>query len=89
MIMLVGNKVDLENQRVVPSQTASKKANELSVMFIETSAKADYNIKQMFRRIGEALPEIDPVLRSSDSVREIILDEFCENDANTKNVCLC
>ena len=37
-----------------------KKAQELNVsLFIETSAKAGYNVKQLFRRIAAALPGVD------------------------------
>ncbi|KAK6033983.1 hypothetical protein COOONC_28513 [Cooperia oncophora] len=56
--MLVGNKTDLGDKRQVSSEEGQRKANELNVMFIETSAKAGYNVKQLFRRIAGALPGI-------------------------------
>ena len=37
------------------------KAKELSVMFMETSAKSGDNIKQLFRKIASALPGMDQV----------------------------
>ena len=35
------------------------KARELAVMFIETSAKAGFNIKALFRKIAAALPGME------------------------------
>ncbi|KAK0404283.1 hypothetical protein QR680_017381 [Steinernema hermaphroditum] len=56
IIMLVGNKTDLADKRQVSTDEGERKAKELNVMFIETSAKAGYNL---FRRIASALPGID------------------------------
>lgn len=45
--MLVGNKTDLGDKRQVSMEEGERKAKELNVMFIETSAKAGYNVKQV------------------------------------------
>lgn len=45
---LVGNKTDLADKRQVSTEDGERKAKELNVMFIETSAKAGYNVKQVF-----------------------------------------
>lgn len=47
IIMLVGNKTDLSDKRQVSTEEGDRKAKELNVMFIETSAKAGYNVKQV------------------------------------------
>lgn len=47
IIMLVGNKTDLSDKRQVSTDEGDRKAKELNVMFIETSAKAGYNVKQV------------------------------------------
>lgn len=47
IIMLVGNKTDLGDKRQVSMEEGERKAKELNVMFIETSAKAGYNVKQV------------------------------------------
>ncbi|CDQ58808.1 unnamed protein product [Oncorhynchus mykiss] len=47
IIMLVGNKTDLADKRQVAIEEGERKAKELNVMFIETSAKAGYNVKQL------------------------------------------
>ena len=48
IIMLVGNKTDLSDKRQVSTEEGERKAKELNVMFIETSAKAGYNVKQVY-----------------------------------------
>ncbi|XP_076436009.1 ras-related protein Rab6 isoform X2 [Babylonia areolata] len=59
IIMLVGNKTDLSDKRQVTTEEGERKAKELNVMFIETSAKAGYNVKQLFRRVAAALPGME------------------------------
>ncbi|BHF79498.1 Ras-related protein Rab-6A [Sparganum proliferum] len=49
IIMLVGNKTDLADKRKVSTEEGERMAKELNVMFIETSAKAGYNVKNFFR----------------------------------------
>jgi GTPase SAR1 family protein len=43
----VGNKTDLADRRQITTEEGEQKAKELNVMFIETSAKAGYNVKQV------------------------------------------
>ncbi|XP_032886524.1 ras-related protein Rab-41 isoform X1 [Amblyraja radiata] len=59
IIMLVGNKTDLADKRQVSMEEGERKAREVNVMYIETSAKAGYNVKQLFRRVAAALPGMD------------------------------
>ena len=59
IIMLVGNKTDLADKRQVSIEEGEAKAKELNVMFIETSAKSGYNVKQLFRRVASALPGME------------------------------
>ncbi|KAM6413494.1 ras-related protein Rab-41 isoform 4-T4 [Rhynochetos jubatus] len=47
IIMLVGNKTDLADKRQVSIEEGERKAQELNMMYIETSAKAGYNVKQV------------------------------------------
>ncbi|KAJ3341751.1 hypothetical protein HDU93_004135 [Gonapodya sp. JEL0774] len=56
IIVLVGNKTDLAEKRQVPTDEAERRARETGVLFIETSAKAGYNVKPLFRKIAQALP---------------------------------
>jgi Ras-related protein Rab-6A len=43
----------------VTPEEAEKRAKDLNVMFIETSAKAGHNVKALFRKIAQALPGMD------------------------------
>ncbi|KAI8918544.1 hypothetical protein PhCBS80983_g01574 [Powellomyces hirtus] len=59
IIVLVGNKTDLSEKRQVSTEEGEKKAKEFNVMYIETSAKAGYNVKALFRKIANALPGME------------------------------
>ncbi|CAH0564708.1 unnamed protein product [Brassicogethes aeneus] len=74
IIILVGNKIDLESIREVPRELGEEKAEELHTLFIETSAKIGYNIKQLFRRIGEALPDREDNFVQNECRHEINLN---------------
>lgn len=56
LIVLCGNKTDLVDKRQVSTDDGEKKAREEGVLFIETSAKAGYNVKALFRKLATALP---------------------------------
>lgn len=53
--------------RCVSAEEGEAKAKELGAMFIETSAKAGYNVKPLFRQIAAALPGIDPIIQKQNS----------------------
>ncbi|ORZ30071.1 ras-related protein rab-6A-like protein [Catenaria anguillulae PL171] len=59
IIVLVGNKTDLNDKRQVTTEEGEAKAQELGVMFMETSAKLGQNVKPLFRKIAQALPGMD------------------------------
>ena len=59
IIMLVGNKTDLQDKRQVSMEEGERKAQELGVMFIETSAKAGYNVKQVSLDEGTIITKTD------------------------------
>ena len=63
IIMLVGNKTDLQDKRQVSMEEGERKAQELNVMFIETSAKAGYNVKQVCSQFDKGSHQ--PVTHSS------------------------
>ncbi|XP_074295429.1 ras-related protein RABH1e-like [Silene latifolia] len=59
IIVLVGNKTDLVEKRQVSIDEGDSKARESGAMFLETSAKAGFNIKPLFRKIASALPGME------------------------------
>ncbi|XP_018598767.1 ras-related protein Rab-6A-like isoform X1 [Scleropages formosus] len=89
IIMLVGNKTDLADKREVSVEAAEKKARELNVMHIETSAKAGYNVKQLFRRVAAALPGMDSTPeKSKEDMIDIKLEKPPEQPV-TESSCSC
>lgn len=70
VIMLVGNKTDISDRRQVSIEEGADKAKEENVMFIETSAKAGFNIKALFRKLATVLPGMENTMISGDSNRE-------------------
>ncbi|XP_050311348.1 ras-related protein Rab-6B-like [Anthonomus grandis grandis] len=90
VIVLVGNKVDLESLREVPTEKAEKLAKELNIMFTETSAKCGYNIKQLFRRIGDAIQESEPLFKHEESLHEVSLGSGTKKgEEDGASYCLC
>eukprot|EP01025_Chloroclados_australasicus_P025609 TRINITY_DN2555_c0_g1_i1.p2 TRINITY_DN2555_c0_g1~~TRINITY_DN2555_c0_g1_i1.p2 ORF type:complete len:211 (-),score=20.27 TRINITY_DN2555_c0_g1_i1:364-996(-) len=92
IIVLVGNKTDLVDKRQVTIEEGDAKARELNVMFIETSAKAGFNIKALFRKIAAALPGMEAV---SQQGREDLVDVKLQPSSggtggqNQASVCSC
>ncbi|XP_063584605.1 ras-related protein Rab6-like [Penaeus indicus] len=61
------------HKRQVSTEEGERKAKELNVMFIETSAKAGYNVKQLFRRVAAALPGMEPTDNKKVDMTEVVL----------------
>jgi len=59
-IILVGNKLDLESHREVPTQDAVEYARETDVQHIETSAKRSTGICEIFGKVVARLPASRP-----------------------------
>ncbi|KAJ3227244.1 hypothetical protein HK099_002937 [Clydaea vesicula] len=74
IIVLVGNKTDLNEKRQVTTEDGEKKAKEFNVMFIETSAKAGYNVKALFRRIAQALPGMENTVTEQPTLIDVKLN---------------
>ncbi|CAH8435042.1 unnamed protein product [Schistosoma turkestanicum] len=89
IIMLVGNKTDLSDKRKVTTEEGEQLASHLNVMFIETSAKAGYNVKALFRRIATELSNGDnPAPRHDDFIEVKLHDASKDTDFNQR-VCWC
>uniref|UniRef100_A0A8C2FGE2 RAB41, member RAS oncogene family n=1 Tax=Cyprinus carpio TaxID=7962 RepID=A0A8C2FGE2_CYPCA len=90
IIMLVGNKTDLaDKSRQITTEEGEQRAKELNVMFIETSAKTGYNVKQLFRRVAAALPGMDSTPeKSKEDMIDIKLEKPPELPV-TESSCSC
>lgn len=60
VIALVGNKVDLEDERQVSLEDGQAKADEAGALFSETSAKTGKTVKDLFKQLASALPHGQP-----------------------------
>lgn len=59
ILVLVGNKTDQSEKRQVSIEEGEAKAKEHGILFIETSARAGFNVKALFRKIAAALPGME------------------------------
>ncbi|KAK7067922.1 Ras-related protein Rab-10 [Halocaridina rubra] len=71
--MILGNKCDMEDKRVIPKAKGEAIAIEHNIRFLETSAKANINIEQAFLELAEAIlnktPGRDPQENPDNVVR--------------------
>ena len=55
VIMLIGNKIDLEHRRVVTTEEGQKFATDHGLIFLETSAKTAHNVEEAFTATAAAI----------------------------------
>ena len=53
--MILGNKCDMEDKRVIPKERGEVIAKENGIRFLETSAKTNVNIDRAFMELSEAI----------------------------------
>ncbi|ODV89962.1 hypothetical protein CANCADRAFT_98731 [Tortispora caseinolytica NRRL Y-17796] len=89
IIMLVGNKTDLADKRQVTLEQGEALAKELNASFMETSAKAGYNVKTLFTKIAEMLPGLENNdQENSNSASATVIDVNVEPPAAEES-CAC
>jgi len=66
MLMVVGTKIDLVDERQVSAEEGEASAAEHGAAFYEVSAKTGDNVKELFKKLASTLPdyEADPALES-------------------------
>jgi len=86
IIAIAGNKVDREEERQVQTEEAKQYADSAHLYFIETSAKTNVNIRELFLAIARMLPKEN----SDDAKKEnFILDENDFGDDTKKKSGCC
>jgi len=83
IIMLIGNKVDLEEKRQISTEEGKKKAVELKALFMETSAKNGYNVKEVFNRVVMEIPDDEVQNKGKEEQIKLI----AEKPAVTSSAC--
>ncbi|KAH3767180.1 Rab GTPase [Pelomyxa schiedti] len=61
VISLAGNKFDLAARRKVDTELAQQYADENGILFMETSAKSNTNVNELFVAIAKKLPKTPPI----------------------------
>ena len=57
-LVLIGNKIDLENERVVSKEEGEKLAQKYNIKFFESSAKTNINVSEAFQYLIDSCVEI-------------------------------
>lgn len=98
IIVLVGNKTDLNDKRYaascpilmnsqVTTEEGERRSKEYKVMFIETSAKAGHNVKALFKRIAQALPGMESAQGNAENFEHLDLEP--RKEQTQENGCQC
>lgn len=88
VLCIVGNKNDLVDERRVTAEEAEKKAQLLNAkIFMETSTKAGFNVKNLFKKIAKLLPEFRNASGST-GLGTDNANNFSENKSGIVNVSL-
>lgn len=80
ILCIVGNKSDLNDERQVSTEEGEQKAKILGAnIFMETSTKVGYNVKNLFKKIAKSLPEFQ------DDSNNSALDKSLSNGADASS----
>ena len=82
IIVLVGNKKDLEDQRQVSTEEAEDFAKQKGFLFSEVSSKIGEELNVLFENI--IFPEIEKTFFLENNKNEIIIEKEGENNINIK-----
>ncbi|KAL7096780.1 hypothetical protein ACP275_10G101000 [Erythranthe tilingii] len=86
--MLVGNKVDRENERVVSREEGMSLAKELGCLFLECSAKTRENVEKCFEELSLKIMEVPRLLEEGSTVsKRNILRQKQENQTPPSGGC--
>ncbi|MHA1884796.1 MAG: GTP-binding protein [Promethearchaeota archaeon] len=75
VLILVGNKVDLADSRTVSSEEGLKLGEKLGIPYMETSAKTNENINDVFEWVA-----LQIINKNIDIVEDTLLDKQIEDD---------
>ena len=70
VLYLIGNKIDMKEERIVSSEEASNLAKMYNIQYFETSAKTGVNIKETFHKIYEDIYNLNKKLENQDENKD-------------------
>jgi len=79
-IVLIGNKKDLEDERVIEEQSAREFANKFNLKFLETSSKTGENVDLAFKEL------INEVVKSKNNVNKNEIKNENQNQNINNNI---
>ena len=85
IIVLVGNKTDLSDKRQVSVEEGEDRSSKEGIMFIESSAKAGFNIKALFRKLANALPGMESAQTSQPATNcksNVLITSYIKNSVS-------
>ena len=85
-IVIVGNKIDLEDARQVTEQDGNSLANELKCKYIETSALSGVGIELLFQIVIKGINEL-PQLKGKLNKDQVEINNLEGNKENNKKGC--
>lgn len=86
VIALVGNKIDLEEERQVDQEEAKIYAEESGLLYFEASAKTNVNVTEIFDAVADGLPKATAATASPGGGGGVQLDEPAAPPSR-KNAC--
>lgn len=72
--MILGNKCDMQDKRVVTKDRGEAIAREHGIRFMETSAKANINIERAFSELAEAILDATSGRDNIENPERVIVD---------------
>lgn len=64
LIVLVGNKIDMQNSIKVKPDIINEYVEDNNIIYVETSAKTNYNIEYLFKNAAQMVPKIETVINN-------------------------
>ncbi|XP_043543694.1 ras-related protein Rab-31 isoform X2 [Chiloscyllium plagiosum] len=71
VVAIAGNKCDLSDMREVTVKDAQEYVKFINAIFVETSAKNAINVGELFERISQQIPPLDPSQHNSNGAFKV------------------
>lgn len=85
----MGNKCDMEEERVVSTERGRQLADQLGLEFFETSAKENINVKAVFERLVDIICDKMSESLDADGVANAKGTRLTDNSAPPNPNCQC